>query len=309
MNKKYIIGIIVVLVAIVAVIFIFFQRDNVVPSAIDNSVSENLYPEQAISHGHGLAVDTNDSDKLYIATHYGLLTLAGDKKLYRIGKGKNDLMGFSILPYGTNVMFASGHSSVGDNLGFQKSEDGGITWKKVSDGVNGPVDFHSMAISPKNPNLIYGWYQGNLQRSGDQGKTWEIVNRDLLPLSLVADSQDENIVYATDSQSRGILISRDKGATWSSLSAELEGGAVSVVSVSTWVSEIIFVFSEKLGGMGASSDGGATWKKVNENFDGGTVSHIVFSWSKPNIVYAMTRENKLYKSEDTGDNWIKIYEP
>lgn len=309
MNKKYIAGVAVVLVAVVAGIFILSRRDNSAPGAPNNSISENLYLEQTISHGHGLAVDANDSDKLYIATHYGLLTFDSDKKLYRIGKSENDLMGFSILPYDANVMFASGHSSVGANLGFQKSEDGGVTWKKVSDGINGPVDFHSMTVSPKNPNLIYGWYQGNLQRSGDQGKTWEIVNSDLLPLSLTADPLDENIVYAADSQGRGVLISRDKGATWLSFSDGLEGGAVSVVSIHPQDAKIILVFSDKLGGMGKSIEGGVTWKKVNENFDEGVVSHIAFSWNKPNIVYAMTRENKLYKSEDTGDNWIKIYEP
>lgn len=308
MNKKYI-GAVVVLVVAAGSIFIFSRRDNGAPNTISDSVSENLYPEQTISHGHGLAVDANNSDKLYIATHYGLLTLTSDKKLYRIGKSKNDLMGFSILPYGVNTMFASGHLSSGGNLGFQKSEDGGVTWKKVSDGVNGPVDFHAMAVSPANPNLIYGWYQGNLQRSGDQGKTWEIINSDLFLLNLVADPQDENVVYAVDSRKQGVMISRDQGETWESFSEELSSGAVSVVSVHPRDSKILLAFSEKMEGLAKTVDGGDAWIKINEDFDGGVVLYIAFSGNNPDVVYAATQEDKLYKSADAGDNWIKIYEP
>jgi photosystem II stability/assembly factor-like uncharacterized protein len=192
------------------------------------------------------------------------------------------------------------------NIGFQKSEDGGVTWQKISSGVNGPVDFHAMAVSPVNPNLIYGWYQGSLQLSTDRGKTWEIVNRNLLPVYLAADTQDENVVYAATPKGEGVMVSRDKGITWSSLSPELEGGAVSVLAIHPQDAKILLTFSEKLGGLGKSTDTGKTWKKVNEGFNGETILHITFSRSNSSIVYALTHENKLYKSSDTGDTWTQI---
>ena len=280
------------------------SRDN--NNTASNSVSGNLYPEQAISHGHGLAVDVKDFTKLYIATHYGLLVLVNEKDLYRVGKSRDDYMGFSPHPTEASIFFSSGHPSYGGNIGFQKSEDGGFTWKKVSNGVNGPVDFHAMAVSPVNPNLIYGWYQGNIQRSADQGKNWEVVNRDLLAVYLAADSQDENIVYAATPRGQGVAVSRDKGANWSSLSPALEGGAVSVIAINPQDAKILLTFSEKLGGLGKSTDGGTTWKKVPEGFSGQTILHIAFSRSEPNIVYALTHENKLYKSVDAGDTWTQI---
>lgn len=268
--------------------------------------SNNLYPEQTISHGHGLAVDVKDPNKLYIATHYGLFVLMNEKDLFRVGKSKDDYMGFSPHPADANILFSSGHPSTGGNIGFQKSDDGGVTWKKVSNGINGPVDFHAMAVSPVNPNLIYGWYQGNIQRSIDQGKSWEIVNRTLLPASLAADSQDENVVYAATPKGQGVMVSRDKGVNWSSLSPELEGGAVLVVAVHPEDAKILLTFSEKLGGLGKSIDAGKTWKKVSENFSGETVLYIAFSRSTPSVVYAFTHENKLYKSADAGDTWALI---
>lgn len=300
-SKK--IGIVIAVAVIGGGVLLFSQRSS---NTASHSDSNDLYVEQAITHGHGLAVDVKDPNKLYIATHHGLLLLANEKDLYRIGKSKDDYMGFSPHSTEASVFFSSGHPSTGGNIGFQRSEDGGVTWKKISNGTNGPVDFHAMAVNPVNPNLVYGWYQGNLQRSTDQGKTWEIVNRDLLPVYLAADTQDENTVYAATPQRQGVMISRDKGATWASLSPALEGGAVSVIAIHPQDSKILLTFSEKLGGFGKSTDGGRAWRKVSEGFSGETVLHIAFSQSSPNVVYALTHENKLYKSTDVGDTWIQI---
>ena len=275
-------------------------------NATSNNPTTNLYPEQSISHGHGLAVDVKDPSKVYVATHYGLLLLKNEKDLYRVGKSKDDYMGFSPHPTESNVFFSSGHPSIGGNIGFQESRDGGVTWKKVSNGANGPVDFHAMSVSPVNSNLVYGWYQGNLQRSGDQGKTWEIVNHDLLAVYLAADTQDENVVYAATPRGQGIMVSRDKGATWNSLSPALKGGAISVIAIHPEDSKILLTFSEKLEGLGKSTDAGATWKKVSEGFNGETILHFAFSRSNPNTVYALTHENKLYKSSDAGDTWTQV---
>jgi len=301
-NKTLIFGVTVIVIVIGGILL--FLRNN--SNTEKNFSANNLYPEQAITHSHGLAVDVADPNKLYIATHQGILVLINEKDLYRVGKNKDDHMGFSMHPTDASIFFSSGHPSLGGNIGFQKSEDGGVTWKKISSGVNGPVDFHTMSVSPVNPNLIYGWYQGNLQRSIDQGKTWEIVNRDLLPVHLVADTLDENVVYAATPKGQGIMVSRDKGIIWSSLSPELEGGAVSVLAIHPKDAKTLLTFSEELGGLGKSTDSGKTWKKVGEGFNGETILHIAFSRSNPSIVYALTHENNVYKSSDTGDTWTQI---
>ncbi len=292
----------------IAVVFI---GGGLVPLALQTNdgsgkSSNTLTPEQEITHGHGLAVDVQDPIKLYIATHRGLLVLINDKDLYRVGASDDDLMGFSPDPTDAKVLFSSGHPSTGGNLGFQKSEDGGFTWNNVSDGADGPVDFHTMAISRVNPNLIYGSYQGSLQRSTDQGKNWEIVNSDLRPIYLTADSRDENVVYAATTDGQGLLVSRDQGATWTPLSPELQGGFVSAVAIHPQDSKILLTFSEKLKGLGKSTDSGTTWTKLNEGFSGEIVLFVAFSVINPSVVYALTEGNKLYKSTDVGETWAKI---
>lgn len=298
-SMKYI-GIAGVIIVVIGGVSLWSRQSDTVGSG---TPANDRFPEQSITHGHGLAVDVGDPNTLYIATHEGLLVLVNDQDLYRIGKRKDDYMGFSAHPTAANVFFTSGHPRSGGNLGFQRSDDGGITWKKVSSGAGGPVDFHAMAVSPVDPNIIYGWYRGALQRSDDQGERWDIVNRELVVMSLAADSRDAGTVYAATPN--GLLVSRDRGERWASLSTALDGGAVSAVAVHPQDADTLLVFSERLGGLGKSTDAGSTWSKVR-GLDGATVLHLAFSRSVRDTAYALTRDNALYKSTDGGEVWSRI---
>lgn len=278
---------------------------NKVPSTTQEvNQWNNLHAVATISHGHGLAVDVADPTKVYIATHQGLFLLTNEKELYRVGDVQDDLMGFSSHPSSPNIFFSSGHPHTGGgNLGFQRSDDGGLTWKQVSRGMNGPVDFHAMAVSPVNPNLIYGWYYNALQRSRDQGKTWEVVSTNVSQvISLAADSANGKTVYATTAH--GIQVSTDEGVTWALLSSETLG-AVSALAIHPQKPQTMLSFSEKLG-LARSSDGGATWQTINAGTGSQPVMFIAFSKTDPQKIYAYTHGNELYGSQDEGTTWAKI---
>ncbi len=301
MNNKYIIGIVVAILLIGGFFFLNQSGGNQQSSSSNNkSSSGNLIPIDSITHGHGLAVDAVDSDKVYIATHHGLLVLINEKDLYQIGEKEDDYMGFSPHPTNPKVFFTSGHPSFGGNLGFQKSEDGGFTWRKVSNGVNGPVDFHAMTVSAVNPDVIFGWYQGALQRSADGGKNWEIVTNTSFPIvGLAADPKDENILYAASPQ--GLMVSQNKGKDWSSLF----DGFVSTIAIDPQNSKDLISFSEKLR-LAKSNDAGKNWEQVNESFNGETPLHTAFDIRKSEVIYTLTEKNSLYKSIDSGTTWTKI---
>lgn len=305
-NRNIIVGIVVILV--VLGFFVFSQQrgseSGSPSSAEENSSVNSLIPVNEITHGHGLAVDVGDPNKLYIATHHGLLVLINEKDLYRIGGAEDDYMGFSPHPNNQKVFFTSGHPSFGGNLGFQKSEDGGVTWKKVSNGINGPVDFHTMAVSPVNSNIVYGWYNGALQRSADEGKNWTIIPQDLSNvISLVASPTDENVVYAATVQ--GLMISNSKGENWDNLSDELTGTAVTVLSINPQNSQKMLSFSQSLG-LAKSSDGGKTWEKIKQDFGQDLVFYIAFDKQTSNTTYLLTKSNRIYKSTDNWDTWNVI---
>lgn len=253
-----------------------------------------------LQHIHGLAVDVANANRLLIATHHGLFQLENDA-LSRIGNVEDDLMGFTAHPTEASVFFSSGHSARGGNLGFQKSTDGGRSWQKISDGIDGPVDFHSMAVSTVNPNLVYGHY-GNLQRSTDGGRTWEVTKGSVKPISLSNDPQRESVVYAATQN--GVLVSEDRGDSWKSISPQLDGGAVSVFAVHP-TGKYALTYSVKLGGMGKSTDAGATWRMVSENFGGEAVMFVAYAKNEP-FVYVLTESNAIYKSADEGETWSKV---
>lgn len=265
-----------------------------------SNVTQEVIGEPKLQHVHGFAVDLENSERLLIATHHGLLELK-DNNLSQIGSIADDLMGFTPHPTDNSIFFSSGHSTRGGNLGFQRSLDAGLTWEKVSAGLRGPADFHSLAVSAVNPDIVYGFFKG-LQRSFDAGLTWDWTESKIQPYSLSTDPQDENIVYAATAV--GVMVSRDRGDTWKNLSEELRG-EVSVFSMSPNGTEAL-TFSQALGGLGKSMDAGLTWERVSESFGGTMATHIAYSKSTPAIVYSLTQSNSIYKSLDSGDTWTKL---
>lgn len=289
MNSKNLsFGGVVILIVIGAIVFLSQSKKE-----------KELTPVSSITHGHGLAVDAKDSSKVYIATHHGLLVLLNDKDLFAVGSKQDDYMGFSKHPIDSNTFFSSGHPATGGNIGFQRSEDGGFTWKKISDGLEGPVDFHAMAVSPANPNLIYGWFRGAIQRSIDGGKNWQRFPNNFVVVNLAADPKDENIVYAASPQ--GLMVSTDKGEQWNALM----DGFVSTLAVNPKNSQSLISFSEKQR-LAKSEDGGKTWTKISESFSGETLLFLAFDSLQPDTIYTLTEKNNLYKSIDGANNWKKI---
>lgn len=297
MQKTYIIGGVALLLVIGA--FLFMGKGSGI-----KETETTLTPATSFSHSHGLAVDITDPKKVYIATHEGLYLLQDDKDLFQIGKTRDDLMGFSSHPTLANAFFSSGHPARGGNIGFQKTTDGGISWEKVSTGLGGTVDFHSMTVSQVNPDIVYGFFGGKLQRSTDGGRSWEYAKGTIAPISLSSDPVKEKKLYA--SIQNGVQVSEDGGDTWKSVSAQLEGGAVSVFLVDPNNPSHVLTFSEKLGGMGVSNDGGITWQKLQETFSGEAVLYLSFSKAEKDTVYALTNANSIYKSIDSGNSWTKI---
>lgn len=266
--------------------------------------SVSLTAVDSISHPHGLAVDLEDSNKVYIATHEGLLLLKNEKDLYRIGDTENDLMGFTIDAKNPKTFYSSGHPSSGGNIGFQKTTDGGETWQKISDGINGPVDFHTMTVSPVDSSIIYGLFSGQVQKSTDGGTSWTLLsNQPEKIIALVADTADVKTVYASTQQ--GIWVSRDSGGTWNLLSDQLKSSVAISMAQNPKDGNQMLSFSDTFG-LASSSDGGETWTSL-AGTPNVVLYFIAFSASNPEMVYAIDENNQVYKSQDSGLTWKKIY--
>ena len=293
-NKTKLIAVSILVLALIFSLFLFSKN------SAEKTSESVLTPVDSVKDIHGIAVDVTDENKLYLGTHYGLV-LFENGKFYRVGESETDFMGFNVHPKDPNVFYSSGHPKWGGNVGFQKSDDGGTSWNKISDGVNGPVDFHSITVSPVDPNLIYGWHQTSLQRSLDGGTTWELVRSNVPQVvSLHADTEDENKLYAVTVA--GILKSEDRGERWNPVFTEFTENVPTALAVNPKDSKKIMLFTRK-DGLLLTSDGGENWDVIDEDFGGDVVIYFAHSPQNPNKVYTATHKYGIYSSSDGGKTW------
>src|SRR5919106_6519292 len=65
-----------------------------------------VYELGQVTHFHGLAVDSADSSRLYLATHHGLFMVEPDGTAHPLSKIGNHLMGFMPHPGEPSILYA-----------------------------------------------------------------------------------------------------------------------------------------------------------------------------------------------------------
>ncbi|MEQ1903645.1 MAG: hypothetical protein ABL888_05645, partial [Pirellulaceae bacterium] len=230
--------------------------------------------------------------------------------------------------------------------GVWKTEDGGTTWKNISDGFFGG-SIGAVAVAPSDHNVIYVGggevtVRGNvssgegMHKSVDGGKTWTKCglddSRHIARIRI--DPKDPNRVFVAalghlygPNPERGIFRTNDGGKTWEKvLFVNNEVGAVdliidpnnsSTLYASTW-RVLRTPYSLESGGPGSglwkSTDGGTTWNEITRagGLPQGTVGIIGVAVSPvdSNRVWAIVEaeDGGLFRSDDAGANWKKINE-
>jgi photosystem II stability/assembly factor-like uncharacterized protein len=249
------------------------------------------------THIHGLAVDAKDPSRLLIATHHGLFFVGPDGEAERISVVQ-DFMGFNPHPSDPNMLYASGHPANGGNFGFIASTDQGKTWQQVSPGVNGPVDFHQMTVSPADPARIYGAYSGGLQTSGDAGKSWTLVGAapgGLIDLAASAKSPD-TLYAATEA---GLMVSTDAGKAWDRTA--IRGAPVTLVELAPNGVLYAFVVGR---GLARSAEDPLEFETVSNAFGDGYLLHLAADPANPDRLFAATGKGEVLSSMDGGRSWV-----
>jgi photosystem II stability/assembly factor-like uncharacterized protein len=229
--------------------------------------------------------------------------------------------------------------------GVWKTEDGGKTYKNISDGFFGG-SIGSVSVAPSDSNVIYVGggevtVRGNVSsgygiwKSVNAGETWKFSG---LPDSkhiprVVIDPNNSDIVYAAvlgniykPGNNRGVYKSINGGKSWKKiLFSDPQAGAVELIIdpinprilyAATWRIQRT-PYSLSSGGKGSalwkSIDGGNTWDKLSDNkgFAKGTLGIIGITVSPLNSkkVWAIVENKKkggIYFSNDGGNSWAHI---
>ncbi|HNR07019.1 MAG TPA: glycosyl hydrolase [Saprospiraceae bacterium] len=178
--------------------------------------------------------------------------------------------------------------------GVWKTENGGNTWKNVSDGYFGG-SIGAVAVSASDPNVVY---------AGGGEKT----------------------VRGNTSFGYGVWKSEDAGNTWKSLGLD-KTRFIGRIRIHPTNPDIVFVaaigniFAPHLDrGIFKSTDGGKNWKKVLFVNDTAGAVDLCFDPNNPRILFATTWKirrtpyslesggagSALWKSTDSGETWTNI---
>lgn len=256
------------------------------------------------THVHGLGFDPDGH--LLLATHNGLFAVDPvTLNAARRGTSGDNFMGFRQVSGRPGTARASGHPAPGGNLGVIGTTDGGATWRPLSPGVSGPVDFHQMEVSRADPAVVWGIHHGALlQISRDGGKSWSATGR--VPEGLIDIATSPADVARLFAATRtGLLTSPDGGTTWEAL---IEGHPVTLVDAVPDGRILAFVPGR---GLLAAPETGAEqeWKVLGPGPSGDYLLQMTRDPGNPDRLYAPTGENHLVVSRDGGRSWSLVARP
>lgn len=239
---------------------------------------------------------------------------------------------------GNDLQFFVGYTGGG----VSKTEDGGLTWKNVSDGFFKVGSIGDIAVAESDPNVVFVGtgehavrgvmtsFGDGVYKSVDGGKTWK--NMGLQNTRHISDvvihPRNADIVYVGaqgavhgPGPDRGVFKSTDGGQTWRKVLFVDENTGVSSLCIDKRNPRILYAatwqhrrypWKVESGGPGCavwkSIDGGETWTKINKGLPEqmGKIGLSV-SYANPNRVFAIVEAEKskagLYRSDDGGLNW------
>jgi photosystem II stability/assembly factor-like uncharacterized protein len=155
---------------------------------------------EASEHIGNILVDPRDSDTVYVASQGPLWSAGGERGLYKStdgGETWEKILGGSEYtgvnevhfdPRNPDILYAATHQRYrnvaalingGPESGIHKSEDGGATWRELSQGLpEEDMGKIGLAVSPIDPDVVYATIElkrrtGGFYRSADGGETWE----------------------------------------------------------------------------------------------------------------------------------------
>jgi photosystem II stability/assembly factor-like uncharacterized protein len=191
--------------------------------------------------------------------------------------------------------------------GVFESADGGSQWTLAAAGGAG-FSVHDLAIDPGDPRQVYALTTFGLFRVA--AGAWNYVGPADFGVSpclcdafAVAPSDRSRLYLVEDLE---LLVSRDRGASWHALATNLIDD-VNVLRVDPRGADVLYVGNPE--GLLKSVDGGVTWHPGSG--PGGApgptqVLSFAFDPLQPDVQYAGTLDNGIWKSTDAGETWSRV---
>ncbi|HEY1527845.1 MAG TPA: transcriptional regulator [Candidatus Angelobacter sp.] len=237
-------------------------------------------------------------------------TLAAEQSWQPVGPDGGTVRSLAIDPKDPDRIFLG--TSAGS---LYLSTDKGTSWSRFArPGNAAEMVLDHIAIDPTEPRNIFvaAWNaqlpnsDGDLYRSKDAGKSWEIVpdlhGKSLRALSIAASDPKILVVGALD----GIYRSRNGGHDWERISPEnhAEIKNIESIAIDPVNPEIIYAGTWHL--PWKTEDGGKTWRSIKKGvIDDSDVFSIVIDQAQPANLF-ISACSGIYRSETAGELFRKI---
>ncbi|MBM3941334.1 MAG: hypothetical protein FJ316_00110 [SAR202 cluster bacterium] len=228
----------------------------------------------------------------------------------------------AIDPTDTHIMYAG--TGTPNPATIFRSTDSGKTWDRRPVVVAaecpavGVPRVTGIAIDPENPQDIWAGFEvDGVRHSMDGGETWERLDSEAIPNPdvhnvAIAPGPPKTVVVLVNDD---VFMSADGGAKWRSVGVRQNFplGYPRGVLVQPGNPKTIFVTlgdttPGSTGTIMRSRDTGRTWQNLTLPVQPNTAMWVIHSQPfAPNTLLAGSRYGYLYRSDDGGDSWVKLW--
>ncbi|MBC7187777.1 MAG: T9SS type A sorting domain-containing protein [Calditrichaeota bacterium] len=213
-----------------------------------------------------------------------------------------------------------------DGAGVYYSDNWGVDWVDAEADI-GELQVSSRAIAPTSPPALYAayirpagpprYFLDGVMVSRDAGLSWLDVSgpmRSLLPLCVVADPLDSDVLYC-GTMYGGLFKSPDGGNSWHPSNGGLPTGIVELVAVDPTNPQVVYagVRSRHITephGLYISTDGGEQWAPAFPAYLSETwreVMDLAINPVNPRTLFAaISTLEGVHRSHDQGRSWEPV---
>jgi len=188
--------------------------------------------------------------------------------------------------------------------GIFRSLDSGDTWEPMP-SADTPVHVESLAIDPRNTNVIYAgtWYLP--YKTTDGGKTWRVIKNGIIDDSdiFAIDIDPRNAKHIIASACSGIYETEDAGENWHKVQG-IPSQSRRTRAILQHPSVPGLVFAGTTEGFWRSAKGGENNSWMVTTSRQLEINSIALHPQNPNIVYIGTNNYGVMVSTDAGKNFV-----
>lgn len=170
------------------------------------------------------------------------------------------------------------------------------------------ADFHALAFSPDNANVVFFGHHNGIMRSDDAGKTWKplVDRRNFDAMGLAVSRGGSGPFYLAGHDI--FQVSTDGGVTWQPVQHNLPGTDIHGFSMSPSDPDRLYAFVVGQGTF-TSGDGAKTWQRLPgqlpDDVMGVTAAGVAAgdSAGNPETLYASSMGSGVLRSADGGQTW------